>query len=245
MNLEQKIMADLKTAMLAKDEKTVRSLRAIKAAIILAKTSEGAGGEIKEEEEIKLLQKLVKQRKDSLEIYQQQNRPDLAQKEQEEIEVIEKFLPKQISGEELKAIIATIIAETGASSPADMGKVMGVATKQLAGKAEGKAISTLVKEYWRSRDAVIGTFFYNMIIDILVLIFLVMAVIKGLRRGLIVAVFSIFAFIAGIAAAMKLSVVVAGYLKDSVNISAKWLPFISFAVVFIGVVCWCDGRPVY
>jgi uncharacterized protein len=146
MNLEQKIMADLKTAMLAKDEKTVRSLRAIKAAIILAKTSEGAGGEIKEEEEIKLLQKLVKQRKDSLEIYQQQNRPDLAQKEQEEIEVIEKFLPKQISGEELKAIIATIIAETGASSPADMGKVMGVATKQLAGKAEGKAISTLVKE---------------------------------------------------------------------------------------------------
>jgi len=146
MNLEQKIMADLKTAMLARDEKTVRSLRAIKAAIILAKTSEGAGGEIKEEEEVKLLQKLVKQRKDSLEIYQQQNRPDLAQKEQEEIEVIEKFLPKQISGEELKAIIATIIAETGASSPADMGKVMGVATKQLAGKAEGKAISTLVKE---------------------------------------------------------------------------------------------------
>ncbi len=146
MNLEQKIMADLKTAMLAKDEKTVRSLRAIKAAIILAKTSEGAGGEIKEEEEVKLLQKLVKQRKDSLEIYQQQNRPDLAQKEQEEIEVIEKFLPKQISGEELRAIIATIIAETGASSPADMGKVMGAATKQLAGKAEGKAISTLVKE---------------------------------------------------------------------------------------------------
>lgn len=146
MNLEQKIMADLKTAMLAKDEKTVRSLRAIKAAIILAKTSEGAGGEIKEEDEVKLLQKLVKQRKDSLEIYQQQNRADLAQKEQEEIEVIEKFLPKQLSGEELKAIIASIIAETGASSPADMGKVMGVATKQLAGKAEGKAISTLVKE---------------------------------------------------------------------------------------------------
>lgn len=146
MNLEQKIMADLKTAMLAKDEKTVRSLRAIKAAIILAKTSEGAGGEIKEEDEVKLLQKLVKQRKDSLEIFQQQNRTDLAQKEQEEIEVIEKFLPKQLSGEELKAIITTIIAETGASSPADMGKVMGVATKQLAGKADGKAISTLVKE---------------------------------------------------------------------------------------------------
>jgi len=146
MNLEQKIMAELKTAMLAKDEKTVRSLRAIKAAIILAKTSEGAGGEIKEEDEIKLLQKLVKQRKDSLEIFQQQNRTDLAQKEQEEIEVIEKFLPKQLSGEELKAIIAGIIAQTGASSPADMGKVMGVATKQLAGKADGKAISTMVKE---------------------------------------------------------------------------------------------------
>jgi uncharacterized protein YqeY len=146
MNLEQKIMADLKTAMLAKDEKTVRSLRAIKAAIILAKTAEGAGGEVKEEDEVKLLQKLVKQRKDSLEIFQQQNRTDLAQKEQEEIEVIEKFLPKQLSAEELKTIITGIIAETGASSPADMGKVMGVATKQLAGKAEGKAISTMVKE---------------------------------------------------------------------------------------------------
>jgi uncharacterized protein YqeY len=146
MNLEQKIMAELKTAMLAKDEKTMRSLRAVKAAIILAKTSEGAGGELKEEDEIKLLQKLVKQRKDSLEIFQQQNRADLAQKEQEEIEVIEKFLPKQLSADELKAIIAEIITQTGASSPADMGKVMGVATKQLAGKADGKAISAAVKE---------------------------------------------------------------------------------------------------
>jgi uncharacterized protein YqeY len=146
MNLEQKIMADLKTAMLAKDEKALRSLRAIKAAILLAKTSEGAGGDLKEEDEIKLLQKLVKQRRDSLEIFTQQNRTDLAQKEQEEIEIIEKFLPKQLSGEELKAIIANIIAETGASSPADMGKVMGAATKQLAGKADGKAISALVKE---------------------------------------------------------------------------------------------------
>jgi uncharacterized protein YqeY len=146
MNLEQKIMAELKTAMLAKDEKGLRSLRAIKAAILLAKTSEGAGGDLKEEDEIKLLQKLVKQRKDSLEIFQQQNRADLAQKEQEEIEVIEKFLPKQLSAEELRAIISTIIAETGASSPADMGKVMGAATKQLAGKADGKAISAIVKE---------------------------------------------------------------------------------------------------
>src|SRR5437868_111954 len=97
MSLEQKIMGELKTAMLAKDEKGLRSLRAIKAAILLAKTSEGAGGELKEDDEIKLLQKLVKQRKDSLEIYQQQKRADLAQKEQEEIEVIEKFLPKQLS----------------------------------------------------------------------------------------------------------------------------------------------------
>ncbi|MFT3825919.1 MAG: GatB/YqeY domain-containing protein [Chitinophagaceae bacterium] len=146
MSLEQKIMAELKTAMLAKDEKTVRSLRAIKAGIILAKTSEGAGGEITEDAELKLLQKLVKQRKDSLEIFQQQNRADLAQKEQEEIDVIEKFLPKQLDNEALKAIIAKIIADTGAASPADMGKVMGVATKQLAGQADGKAISAVVKE---------------------------------------------------------------------------------------------------
>ena len=146
MSLEQKIMNDLKTAMLAKDEKSLRSLRAIKAAILLAKTSEGASGELKEEDETKLLQKLVKQRKDSLEIYQQQNRADLAQKEQEEIEVIEKFLPKQLSAEELKAEVSKIISSVGATSPADMGKVMGVATKQLAGKADGKTISALVKE---------------------------------------------------------------------------------------------------
>src|SRR5215216_290893 len=119
MSLEQKIMADLKTAMLAKDEKGLRSLRAIKAAILLAKTSEGAGGELKEEDEIKLLQKLVKQRRDSLEIFTQQNRPDLATKEQEEIEVIEKFLPKQLSQDELKEEISKIIAESGASSPAE------------------------------------------------------------------------------------------------------------------------------
>ena len=146
MSLEQKIMSELKTAMLAKDEKALRSLRAVKAAILLAKTSEGAGGELKEDDEIKLLQKLVKQRKDSLEIYQQQNRADLAQKEQEEIEVIEKFLPKQLSAEELKTAIAKIIADVGATSPADMGKVMGAATKQMAGKADGKTISSVVKE---------------------------------------------------------------------------------------------------
>ncbi len=147
MNLEEKIMTDLKTAMLAKDEKALRSLRAIKAAILLAKTSEGAGGELKEDDEVKLLQKLVKQRKDSLEIYQQQKRGDLAQKEQEEIEVIEKFLPKQLSAEELQLEIKKIIAETGAASAADMGKVMGVATKRLSGKADGKTISAAVKEF--------------------------------------------------------------------------------------------------
>jgi uncharacterized protein YqeY len=146
MSLEQKIMAELKTAMLAKDEKSVRSLRAIKAAIILAKTSEGAGGEITADAENKLLQKLVKQRKESLDIYRQQNRPDLAQKEEEEIGVIEKFLPKQMGADELKEALQKIIAEVGASSPADLGKVMGVASKQLAGKADGKAISMAVKE---------------------------------------------------------------------------------------------------
>jgi uncharacterized protein len=146
MNLEQKVMGDLKTAMLAKDEKSLRSLRAIKAAIILARTAEGAGGELKEEDETRLLQKLVKQRKDSLDIYQKQNRADLAQKEQEEIEVIEKFLPKQLGNDELKAILLDIIHEIGASSPGDMGKVMGVATKRLAGQADGKTIGALVKE---------------------------------------------------------------------------------------------------
>lgn len=145
MNLEQKITADIKTAMLAKDEVSLRSLRAIKAAIILAKTAEGAKGELKEEDEVKLLQKLVKQRKDSLEIFTQQNRSDLAQKESDEIAVIEKFLPAQMGEEELRGVIQEIISATGASSPADMGKVMGVATKQLAGKAEGKVISAMVK----------------------------------------------------------------------------------------------------
>ena len=146
MALEQTIMAEMKKAMLAKDEKTLRAVRAIKAAIILAKTSEGSGGELKEEDEVKMLQKLVKQRKDSLAIYQQQHRTDLAQKEQEEIEVIERFLPKQLSSEELREKVSEIISSTGASAPADMGKVMGVATKQLAGLADGKAISAMVKE---------------------------------------------------------------------------------------------------
>ncbi len=139
-------MGELKTAMLAKDEAALRSLRAIKAAILLAKTAEGGSGEVSEDEEIKLLQKMVKQRKDSLEIFTQQNRPELAKKEEEEIAVIEKFLPKQMSPDEIKAELVKIIASTGAASPGDMGKVMGMATKQLAGKADGKTISALVKE---------------------------------------------------------------------------------------------------
>ena len=151
MSLEEKVMADLKPAMLAKDEKALRSLRAIKAAIINLKTSEGFGGTIKEDDEIKLLQKLVKQRKESLEIYEKQDRNDLAEKEKEEIAIIEKFLPKQMSEEELKDVISKIITETGASSQADMGKVMGMANKQLGGKADGKTIAAIVKEILASK----------------------------------------------------------------------------------------------
>lgn len=145
MALEQIVNDQIKTAMLAKDANKLRGLRAIKAAIIIAKTAEGAGGQLAEADETKLLQKLVKQRKDSLEIYQQQNRADLAQKEQEEIDVIEAFLPKQLSKEALKEALIKIIADTSATSPADMGKVMAAATKQLAGQADGKTISTMVK----------------------------------------------------------------------------------------------------
>ena len=146
MALEQKVMAEMKDAMKAKDEAGLRGLRAIKAAIIIAKTAEGAGGELKEEDEAKLLQKLVKQRKDSLEIYEKQNREDLAQKEREEIVIIEKFLPAQLDSAALKEVLSKIIAATGASSAADMGKVMGIAKKQLAGQADGKTIGAAVKE---------------------------------------------------------------------------------------------------
>jgi uncharacterized protein len=146
MNLEQKIMEQMKDAMKSKDEAKLRSLRAIKAEIIKAKTEPGAGGEISAEKELAFLQKMVKQRKDALDIYKTQNRPELAAKEQEEIDVIEKFLPAQMSEEELKNELTAIISETGASSPADMGKVMGLATKKLAGRADGKAISAMVKQ---------------------------------------------------------------------------------------------------
>ena len=146
MSLETQVMDLLKDAMKAKDEGSLRGLRAIKAEIIKAKTEPGAGGVVTEDGELKLLQKLVKQRKDSLEIYVQQNREDLATKETEEIIVIEKFLPKQLSEADLKAALTTIITSVGATSAADMGKVMGVASKQLAGKADGKTISAVVKE---------------------------------------------------------------------------------------------------
>ena len=146
MTLEEKVMADLKIAMLAKDQVALRSLRAIKSALINAKTAEGFSGKITEDEEIKLLQKLVKQRKDSLEIYDTQNRPELAAKEREEIELIEKFLPKQLGEKELTEILIGVISQTGAATPADMGKVMGVANQQLAGMADGKTIARIVKE---------------------------------------------------------------------------------------------------
>jgi len=146
MSLEQKIMTEMKEAMKAKDEAVLRSLRAIKAEIIKAKTEPGAGGEIDEATEQKFLQKMMKQRRDSLDIFEKQGREDLAQKEKEEMEVIERFLPKQLSPDENRVALSQIIAETGAATSADMGKVMGVASKQLAGKADGKTISELVKE---------------------------------------------------------------------------------------------------
>ncbi len=146
MSLEQQIMAEMKDAMKAKNEAALRGLRAIKAEIIKAKTEPGAGGEINEATEQKFLQKMMKQRRDSLEIFEKQGRQDLAIKEKEEIELIERFLPKQLTEAEIKEAVAAIITETGAGSPADMGKVMGVASKQLAGLADGKTISNIVKE---------------------------------------------------------------------------------------------------
>ncbi len=145
MSLEEKVMSLMKEAMKSKDEVTLRSVRAIKAEIIKAKTDPGANGVITEETEMKLLQKLVKSRKDSLLIYEQQNRPDLATKEAEEINVIEKFLPAQMSEADVKAAVEAIITAVGAAGPQDLGKVMGLATKQLAGQADGKVISAIAK----------------------------------------------------------------------------------------------------
>jgi len=146
MTLEQNIMGEIKTAMLAKNDAALRGLRAIKSAILLAKTADGQKTDITEDDEIKILQKLAKQRRDSLDIFVTQNREDLAQKEREELDIIEKFLPKQLSADELRETLKVIMQEVGASSPADMGKMMGAASKQLAGKADGKLISSIVKE---------------------------------------------------------------------------------------------------
>ena len=146
MSLEQQVNDGIKTAMLAKDEATLRGLRAIKAAIIVAKTDKGSDGSVSAESEIKLLQKLVKQRKESVEIYQQQKRDDLAKPELEEISVIEKYLPQQLGESEIKTEIQGIIETLGAKTQADMGKVMGAASKHFAGKADNKIVSRIVKE---------------------------------------------------------------------------------------------------
>lgn len=145
MTLEERINTDIKTAMLARQEASLRALRAVKSAILLAKTS-GSGSGLTSDEEIKLLQKLVKQRRESIDIYKQQNREDLAKGEQDELEVIERFLPAQMSENDIAIAVKKIIENLGVSSPVDMGKVMGVASKQLAGKADNKLISQLVKQ---------------------------------------------------------------------------------------------------
>lgn len=145
MSLEEKINKDLVTAMKAKDEVALRGIRAIKSAILLAKT-DGSGQAIDEAREVQILQKLVKTRQESLDIYTKNNRPELAEKEREEIEVIKRYLPVMLEGAELEEILKKIVAETGATSAKDMGKVMGAANKQLAGKADGRAISEIVKK---------------------------------------------------------------------------------------------------
>lgn len=146
MTLETQIMDQLKQAMRDKNEAALRTLRAIKAAILVEKTAAGAKGELTEADELKMLQKLVKQRRDSLDIFRAQQREDLAKTEEEEIAIIERFLPQQLSNEALLAKVKEIIALVGATSPADMGKVMGAASKQLAGQADGKQISEAVKQ---------------------------------------------------------------------------------------------------
>lgn len=144
MSLRTQIDADIKAAMLARDAAKLLALRDIKKVILIEETKPGAEG-LTEADEMRILQKAVKQRKDSAEIYKTQNRPELLEKELAEIAIIETYLPAAMSADELKGIIAEIIAKVGATSPADMGKVMGVASKELAGKAEGRAISEMVK----------------------------------------------------------------------------------------------------
>lgn len=145
MSLQSQVMTELKAAMKAKDSVALESLRAIKSAILLAQTETGGGGELSEEAEIKLLQKLVKQRKDSAALYTDQGRADLAEPELAQAAVIEKFLPEQLSEEEITAVVKATIEKVGASGMQDMGKVMGMASKELAGKADGKTISGIVK----------------------------------------------------------------------------------------------------
>jgi len=146
MSLEQQINDDIKAAMLSKDKKKLDALRAVKSAILLAKTDKGSSGEVAADAEMKILQKLVKQRKDSAELYTSQGREDLAEDEIFQLEVIEKYLPEQMSEEEIRSAVEEIITATGASSMKDMGKVMGMASKKLAGKADNKLISTIVRE---------------------------------------------------------------------------------------------------
>ncbi|MBS9767008.1 MAG: GatB/YqeY domain-containing protein [Flavobacteriaceae bacterium] len=146
MSLQKVLMEKMKEAMKSKDTIALEALRAIKSAILLAKTEAGGTDELTEEQEIKMLQKLVKQRKDSATLYKEQNREDLATPELQQAEVIAQFLPKQLDEAELKNIISEIVSKVGATSMADMGKVMGIASKELAGKADGKAISTVVKQ---------------------------------------------------------------------------------------------------
>lgn len=145
MGLEKQIQTDMMAAMKAHETVRLAALRGIKAAILLAKTSEGGNGEISDADIIKIIQKLVKQRKESAEIYSSQNRPELAENEIAEAQAMEVYLPKQLSEAEVEEILKGIIAETGASKPSDMGKVMGTATKRLAGQADGKMISAIVK----------------------------------------------------------------------------------------------------
>lgn len=145
MALKDQIDQDIKKAMLAKDQASLRSLRAIKSAILNAETEKNAGA-LDENGELKLLQRLVKQRKESAEIYSQQNRPDLYEIEKEEQEIIERYLPQQLSREEVEQTIRQLVAESGVSSVKDMGKVMGLANKALSGKADGRTISEIVRE---------------------------------------------------------------------------------------------------
>jgi uncharacterized protein YqeY len=146
MSLFDTVSEDIKKAMLAKEKEKLEAFRAVKTAFLLARTEAGAHGELTSEAELKIVQKLVKQRRESAEIYQQQNRPDLAEKELMEASVIEQYLPAQMNEQELEAVLKAIIEKVGAKAPSDMGKVMGVATKELSGKADGKAISTKVKQ---------------------------------------------------------------------------------------------------